>query len=250
MWAKDRDRLILYADIMGFKELVRTNSHEMVKKQLMKFKNKWKEKWEVLLGGDNIRFVQYSDSILIVENEVNEEGLDRISLAAQNLMKVAMESGFALKGCIAYGMLTFDEENELYFGQPLIDSYLLHDELYYYGIVVHNSAERLIKKYNRVFKKNDIEKGNHPYIYSPISLKRGSSRHCHLAWNLLSSGSILPIDITRTCEMWLEEIEENVSGAPRIYVDNTRKILNNDKELFEKEKISNSGDKNIEFPIK
>lgn len=33
----------------------------------------------------------------------------------------------------------------------------------------------------------------------------------------------------RMVEKWLLEIEENVSGTPRIYVDNTRFVIDNDK---------------------
>lgn len=55
------------------------------------------------------------------------------------------------KRSLAKGKFTFDEENDLYFGRPLVDAYLLHDELYYYGIVAHHSIESLIKNIKNRF---------------------------------------------------------------------------------------------------
>ncbi|WP_052100758.1 hypothetical protein [Porphyromonas gulae] len=235
IWAEDHERLILYADIMGFKEFVRTHPHEEVKERLLKFKNYSKDGFSDWINNENIKFVQYSDSILIVENEVNENGLNRISFAAQMLADITMDLGFGLNGCIAYGMLTFDKENELYFGQPLIDAYLLQQEIHYYGIVVHHSAESIIKEYNYALP-SDPKIGNYPYIYSPIPLKKGLITHCHLALNLLPAQdqNSLNIDFTKQYEEKLENIETTVSGAPRIYIDNTRKVMRNDNNIFKK----------------
>lgn len=239
---EESKKLILYADIMGFKERVRANSHEEVKKDLELFKGLWENHWwKYFKEKDNIQFVQYSDSILIVENEINADGLYRISRAAGILMEVALYSKFPIKGCIAYGKLTFDKEAELYFGQPLIDAYLLHDELYYYGIVVHHSAEKVVNWYNSE---------NAPYIYSEIPLKKGRTTHCHLAWNIFAnSESPIQLDDTKYCEDYLKKIEETVSGAPRIYVDNTRKVLRNDREIWLDAKMV-AGNNYAKFPIR
>ena len=40
--------------------------------------------------------------------------------------------------------MTLDTKNSIFFGQPLIDSYLLQDELCFYGIIGHASAEEAI----------------------------------------------------------------------------------------------------------
>jgi hypothetical protein len=45
---------------------------------------------------------------------------------------------------MAFGLMTLDTENSIFFGQPLIDAYLLQEELNFYGIVVHHSAENTI----------------------------------------------------------------------------------------------------------
>jgi hypothetical protein len=42
--------------------------------------------------------------------------------------------------------MTLDDENSIFFGQPLIDAYLLQEELYFYGVVMHHTAELKLTK--------------------------------------------------------------------------------------------------------
>lgn len=243
-WSKDKVRYILYADLMGFKEHVRKTKHSELKDKLKSFKSKLLSALKPLQIGDHLKVVQYSDSILIVENDTTPHGFNRISKAAAKLMHIALSLEFPLKGALAKGILTFDEDNELYFGQPLIDAFLLHEELHYYGIAAHHSIEPDIKKWA----------GENPYIYTSINLKGGKAAHYHLAYNLISTTLKARTDITEKCNKWLDKIEEPVSGKPRIYIDNTRTTLLSDHQLFGKfcEESQTTEEKiaGIVFPIK
>lgn len=232
LWSVDAERLILYADIMGFKDRVSTTDHEELKSQLLTFIGDFKRKIDPLLSGDYIRCVQFSDSIIIVANGVDSKMFNIITKAGICLMHIAMRHSFPIKGVMAKGVFTYDEDNDLYFGQPLVDAYALHDELYYYGIVVHHSVEPLIKKYHYL---------RLPFSKSQIPLKKGKTAHYHLSWHMvkenLSIGSITPL-----ADKWLETIEEHVSGAPRIYVDNTRATFKEDKLIVTKKDAADNGD--------
>ena len=70
-----------------------------------------------------------------------------ITKAAVRLMQSAISLGFPIKGVLAQGKFTYDKDNELYFGAPLVAAYNLHDDIHYYGIVVHHSAEKTVKLY-------------------------------------------------------------------------------------------------------
>lgn len=218
-WNNDNERLILYADIMGFKERVLTTEHSLLKESLLHFMNSFNRKMKPLLTGDYLRYVQFSDSIIIVANGIDSKMFNIITKAAICLMHGAMSHGFPLKGVLSKGQFTFDEENELYFGKSLVDAYVLHDEIYYYGIVVHHSAESLVKKYSYL----DL-----PYCKQQVPIKNGKTAHYHLSWQYfrenLSTGRV-----SHKAEKWLSEVEEHVSGSPRIYVDNTRFVIGNDK---------------------
>lgn len=40
-WDKDAERLVLYADVMGFKSRVMTRSHEQLKQEFLDFRKAW-----------------------------------------------------------------------------------------------------------------------------------------------------------------------------------------------------------------
>ena len=134
-----------------------------------------------------------------------------------------LKLGFPIKGVIAQGNFTYDKKNELYFGLPLVNAYQLHEELNYYGIVVHHTAERIVKKYADATK---------PYTKTEIPLKKGKTSHYHLAWHLLNM-NLSTGNIKDDVNKWLDAIEEGVSGTPRIYVDNTRNVIAKDNTKWE-----------------
>lgn len=221
-WSEDKKRLILYADIMGFKDTIFSTSHLDLKKRLLMFRKSFEKKIEPLCTGDYMRFVQFSDSIIIVVNGIDSKMVNLVTKAGVILMHEAMKAEFPIKGVLAQGIFTYDKDNELYFGRPLVNAALLHDELYYYGIVVHHSAEKSIKKNISI---------DCPYMISPVNLKKGKTSHYHLIWNMMKI-NLSPGNITDDAIKWLEKIQESVSGAPRIYIDNTIAIIKNDSENF------------------
>lgn len=225
-WNDGDERLVLYLDIMGFKERVSQTAVSVLKDQLLTFKRK-NNKLKPLLynsaGGirrDFLKMAQFSDSIVVISKGLTIDDLNRITKAAVILMQTAMESGFALRGSIAAGKMIFDEANQLFFGQALVDSYLLEEEMAFYGIVFHHSVEKLIRE----------SLANDEDIYLPIedatiTTKKGCSNHYHIAWYKMNK-DLSEGNITEESKEWLKKIRESVSGIPRIYLDNTLKILN------------------------
>ena len=212
---------------------------------------------ENLLQGDRLKLAFFSDSILVVSEANTQEDLNLISKAGVVLMQESFKNGFAIKGCLAHGQFHYDTETNIFFGLPLVNAYQLGDqELKYYGIIVHHTAERKIRDLNKPFIKLVGEKyktqGNNPYVYSEVPLKTsGWSRHCHLAWNLYSNTLKSPVPNLKTCEKYLQQIELTVSGAPRIYIDNTRRVMQQDLALYEAEKKkAETNDQPVIFPIR
>lgn len=227
-WNVDTERLILFADIMGFKERVINKSHEQLKKDMETFHDKLEKQSSPLRMSDQLRYAQFSDSILVVANGTNEAMFNLISKAAARLMHVALSDGIAIKGVIAQGRFTYDEKKELYIGKPLVDAYLLHDEIKFYGIVVHHSAEKTVKSY--------ASDTRNPYTNLPIALEKGQTSHYHLCWNMMDT-LLAANDNTDECKRWLDKISETVSGRPRIYVDNTLRIMEADQKEINERKI-------------
>ena len=222
-WDQDVPRLVLYADFMGFKNRVFSANHGELRSLLVEFNKSWHNRLKPLQLSGDLKFAQFSDSILVVVNGTDAKMFNLISKAAICMMHEALKIKFGIKGVIAQGTFSFDSDMGLYFGRPLVDAYLLHEEIKYYGIVVHHSAENTVK--NNIGTKN-------PYIKSDIYIERGKVAHYHLCWNLINE-RLSPENITPLCNTWLDGIEETVSGTPRQYIDKTRKIIENDKSVHD-----------------
>lgn len=226
IWQENDDHLVLFMDIMGFKDRVTRTKHNDLLKTLTDFKN-LNDRLKPLLKdnkGELLRMVQFSDSIIIASMNSDKQSLNKIVKSAVVLMQNALESGFALKGAIAKGPLTFDAKTGIYFGLPIVDAYLLEEELKFYGVAFHHSVEPLIERYI----KQPPQRGRQP-LYAPIEacklpLKTGHSSHYCVSYHKMSKALVKADDSNRLSGL-VKNISKTVSGAPRIYIDNTLKFF-------------------------
>lgn len=85
-WDKDSERLLLYADIMGFKDRTFRSSHDQLKKDFISFRTKWDRQIKPLFDNkDYLKFVQFSDSFLIVAKGTDVKMFNLITKAAVRL---------------------------------------------------------------------------------------------------------------------------------------------------------------------
>ena len=91
----------------------------------------------------------------------------------------------------------------LYTLQDLLE-YLLQEELKYYGIVIHDSIERKVEK--KAIDSETISK----IKWLPTPMRSGLINHYNVDFSEIKLG-----DLTK--------LYHTVSGAPRVYVDNTIK---------------------------
>lgn len=230
VWNEDAHHIVLFMDIMGFKDRVTRTEHKTLLESMIAFKER-NDRLKPLLcdkNGELLRMVQFSDSIIIASLNDSKQSLNRIVKAGVVLMQNALESGFALKGAIAKGPLTFDQTMGIYFGLPIVDAYLLEEELKFYGIAFHHTVEDLICDY----KKAPPVKGGKP-IYLPVDyckirLKSGQSKHYCVSYHKLNR-ILTNEDYTEPLKKHLTLFGRTVSGAPRIYIDNTLDFLEENK---------------------
>lgn len=221
------NRFVVFLDIMGFKERVARNSADDLYKELTAFNrdianivsdvtgagssptpkqedvskqlpvSKSEANKEVLLS-------QFSDSIILFSGDNSSNSLETISKVASAIMLSAIdrEKPIPLKGALAEGYVTCDQVKQLFFGQALIDAFLLEENVQYYGIVVHHSAEASVKKLDSELFRNNT-----------IPLKSGLIEHFEVKW--------WDSKVNEALE-GLERIRLTVSDSPRKYVDNTK----------------------------
>lgn len=235
-------RFVLYIDIMGFKERVKSTNVNILYEALQKFTANMiqGELLPLREGGKTgdkllMEMAQFSDSIVVVSANNEKEDLNRITKAAAILMRTALENGFAIRGVIACGEMVFDKEKQLFFGKALVDAYLLEQEMCHYGIVFHHTAEKIAKEVADEMKSKGsviISKfKNNKEYYIPIDdgyvkLKNGQSKHYQVLWHKMSKDKNKG-DISKEAKEWLKKLRETVSGNPRVYLDNTLEFLDN-----------------------
>lgn len=242
---------VLYADIMGFKDRVMRTPHQDLEKEFDALITDLSDWFSPSQKAKTFKVSFFSDSILVVDANTRD-GFNRISQAAAGLMQVSLKHKFPLKGVISKGNFTYNGKKQLFFGQAIVDAYLLQEQVYYYGIVAHHSVECDIKRYSNGWrvKGKRKRKGINPYVLSPIPLKSGYSTHYHMAYNLISQKRETGKDVENThgcIQSWIEKISGTVSGTPRTYVDKTLQVLKEDLNIFKKYIDKHNGE--IKFPL-
>lgn len=227
-----RNRYVAFLDIMGFKDRVARSTHETLYEELVSFNSRITsiissiQKTDEDIAGaegveegssgtdirlarqpDTIILSQFSDSIILFSNDDSQKSLEQISKVTMRIMRAAFDCDrpIPIKGALAKGTVTCDESKQLYFGQALIDAYLLEENVQYYGIVVHHSAEEQVKtNQSGIFRDIDVP------------LKSGKIRHYELTWYKENEDNI---------RASLSRLRLSVSDSPRKYVDNTNSML-------------------------
>ncbi|MDR0436880.1 MAG: hypothetical protein LBH22_01110, partial [Bacteroidales bacterium] len=138
--------------------------------------------------------------------------------------------GIPHKGALAFGKMTLDTERSIFFGQPLIDAYLLQEELHYYGIIIHGSVE----------EKIGVDLEDTAFIESyDCSLKKCRSLHYTICPMFVFVSANSPeydeaIQIHNQIFTSLEKMKHKTSGHLRRYIDNTNLYFEYVKEKHTK----------------
>ena len=208
-----KNRFVAFLDIMGFKDRVARNDHNDILNELEVFQSNISQ-YVSYHHDSNIQLALFSDSILIYSQNDSAESLHALADITSHIMMYAIqqEKPIPLKGAIAAGRMTCNETKQLYFGQALIDAYLLEEDVKYYGVLVHHSAEGYLQS-------SDF----HEFRDIKAPLKGGDISHYELMWYdiALKPGMANP----KTVDECLKNLRLTVSDEPRKYIDNTQKII-------------------------
>ncbi len=203
------NRYVVFLDIMGFKDRVARTKHP----DLLELLSKFNDEITRIIGqfkDSKLQLAQFSDSIVLFSNDTTQNSLMNIARAARGIMQNAIKQGIPLKGAIAQGEITCDMTKQLFFGQALIDAYLLEENVQYYGVLVHHSAEKDAQYIPNLFR--DIK----------APLKSGKISHYELSWY---ADDLTDIQALEEIKEKLSEIRLSVSDSPRKYIDNTLEVI-------------------------
>jgi hypothetical protein len=213
-----------FIDIMGFKDMVARNEHEDVytmMKNLRSVLNFAEDVFGISPAEDSedkfVTMTTYSDSIMVYSKDDSRESFDLFITAIACLHEDLFLENIPHKGAVAFGKMTLDIDNSIFFGQPLIDAYLLQEELNFYSIVCHASAEK------EILNHGDIS-GTYLFEYL-CYFKTGRSNHFTIY--PMSLGIKKP-----GLEDKVKKLKMITSGSLRKYIDNTLDYLSSVRILI------------------
>lgn len=220
-WVETTDRYVAFFDILGFKNLVFSEDHNTVLKKLniinqatekmmdptLKFTN------ENNLAKDLSKVYKFSDSIIFISKSNSYDDFAKIIHDSYRFLQTSFENEIPIKGVISYGKITISEDNSMIFGKPIIDAYLLQDELHILSVVIDNYAEVEYAKF-----KNDNLQIKKVIFDEKVSFKSGKIRH----------KVIKPLGkVKEVCQERLKIMRLSCSGKTRLYYDNTEIFFQN-----------------------
>lgn len=173
-WTITTNRYVAYIDIMGFKDMVSREHHGKIYNMMLNIDKSVQRITNIdWVGGETSKLIKttnYSDSIIIYSKDSSLNSLDSFIYTVSAFTNVLLANVIPHKGAVAFGMMTFDSVNSIFFGQPLIDAYLLQEELEFYGIIAHATIENEIE----IKKKDKLKLFIEDYS---CNLKKGNSLH-------------------------------------------------------------------------
>ena len=237
-----QNRFVAYFDILGFKDFSMKNDIETVYSQLKTLKEIFNLEYahtreelgnlgeiENILSDHLFSFI-FSDSVLVVSEGDHFMDFILFSAAIVIFMRTALKNGIPLKGGIAHGKIIMDKDNNLFCGAPIIDAYLLEEDLQYMGVVVHHSIERYIKDDISEEIKSDTPVKTFIDLYKELktTFKYGYRQHSNIDYTIGEFGDDFN---AKEC---IENFKLTMSGDPRKYIDNTLEMLKKfDEDEFE-----------------
>ena len=243
-WKTTDKRFVAFLDILGFKDSVMRNSHEDIYSKLTSI-NKIKKTIEnsnnnVSLAeyyfDSEVYIVNFSDSIVIFSKNDDLYNFEYFLVTVRYLFGKCIGNGIPIKGGIAYGDVSVNKSEQIYFGQPIIDAYLLEEDLNHFGIVLHNSVDKYILENNKdLLSLKYFEKSLFNY---KVPLKYGKIHHSNINWFKLLIETTDSDDFDLKKNEILNKLNAfyvTCSGSPRKYVDNSIDLF---EELINKSIIN------------
>ncbi|WP_338731370.1 hypothetical protein [Mangrovimonas cancribranchiae] len=225
-WKPTDSRFVAFLDILGFKDMVMRKSHEDIYQTLNQISKSKKlvekavdlDKVSNVFNDAEVYVVSFSDSIVIFSKNDSLDNLIYFLLATRWVFTGAFKKQIPLKGAIAHGEISLNKTEQIYFGQPIIDSYLMEEDVNYMGVVAHNSIDNYIAK---IKEGKDLKRLDKILFEEKTTLKCGNITHTNLNWFKIIKPEGKEEPEIKDIKERINIFKQSSSGTARKYVDNT-----------------------------
>lgn len=223
-WKTTDNRFVCFLDILGFKDLVMRKSHDEIYNSLneiSKTKRLVEESVKDIesIGDAEVYIVSFSDSIVVFSKNDNLDNFYYFLLAVRWLFTSAFNKNIPMKGGFSHGEVSLNKSEQIYFGQPIIDAYLMEEDVNYMGIAAHSTIDYYVSK----LQKLELKKIDPLLFESKTPLKCGQLVHTNINWfPIIKKDDIYDPNNVRAK---INSFKNSASGNARKYIDNTLDIF-------------------------
>jgi hypothetical protein len=229
-WKPTDNRFVAFLDILGFKDLVMRKSHDeiyTILNQISKTKKLIEDatKLETISNSMidvEIYVVSFSDSIVVFSKNDSLDNFRYFLLAVRWFFAGAFNKMIPIKGSIAHGEISLNKTEQIYFGQPIIDAYLMEEDLNYMGIVAHNSIDEYM---SNITDEAFLKKIEGILFEEKTPLKCGNLTHTNLNWFKIIKAQDTKLVDKEDIRKKINLFKKSSSGSARKYIDNTISVF-------------------------
>jgi len=170
------NRWISYFDLLGMKQLYKTKNHISIFVAISSAIEKFKERataWE------NVGYAWFSDTFIVYTEDDSAESFGAIDNISRWFFYFLITADIPVRGAISCDAFYADRENDLFFGEALIEAYEYGELQDWIGLLLCPSAEERLKHLGLPAKR----RLNYAYTDIPFQ-KQPKKQLSHLRKNL------------------------------------------------------------------
>lgn len=210
-------KFVAYLDILGFKELINSAPLSEVRKKLDYLISLLNQ--SAVSYNDSLDIIRFSDSIILISKTDSLADFDTLILCIMHIQTHAIQSEIPIKGSISFGEIIYEKEISLLLGKPVINAYLLQEEIKFIGVVIDSKAHEQLDRF--LLTKNC--KSKEYIIKGSIPTKSGKVLYNHL--NYVSALLKLPNYTKIRVQTDIYQLYYKADLGARQYIDNTFEIF-------------------------
>jgi hypothetical protein len=132
-------RWVGYFDLLGVKQLFETKDHVSIFVAMSSAIEKFKERTK---AWENIGFVWFSDTFIVYTIDDTVESFGAIDNISRWFIYFLITGGIPVRGAISCDTFYADQDNNLFFGEALIEAYQYGEAQDWIGFILCPSAEK------------------------------------------------------------------------------------------------------------
>lgn len=170
-----RNRWFAYLDLLGFTNLVQTNSIQNVLPVYSEALERMQKACKLGKAKSGLINSWFSDTFIIYTKSDSAEDFAHLESAARIFFQLLIIKGIPVRGCISHGKLYSQARQNIFIGPALIEAYKYGEALDWIGLCLAPSVEEKLKGtlpinerafYRKISKPKVLRKLKDPYIYA------------------------------------------------------------------------------------